>query len=107
MPEAPGRVHHVAIVVRSIDEALAFHRDRLGLALESVVDIPTDGVRIAFLGVAETLLRLEIDGIELIDTSPRAGADGPVAFLHPRSCHGVLVELIEARAGPAWTSLNY
>jgi hypothetical protein len=30
-----------------------------------------------------------------------------VAFLHPRSCHGVLVELIEAPGGPAWTSLGY
>jgi methylmalonyl-CoA/ethylmalonyl-CoA epimerase len=57
--------------------------------------------------LAETLLRLEIDGIELIDTAPRKGAEGPVAFLHPRSCHGVLVELIEARGGPAWAALGY
>jgi methylmalonyl-CoA epimerase len=57
--------------------------------------------------LAETLLRLEVDGIELIDTAPRKGAEGPVAFLHPRSCHGVLVELIEAPGGPAWSSLGY
>ena len=57
--------------------------------------------------LAETLLRLEMDGIELIDTAPRKGAEGPVAFLHPRSCHGVLVELIEAPGGPAWASLGY
>ena len=57
--------------------------------------------------LAETLLRLEIDGIELIDTWPRKGAEGPVAFLHPRSCHGVLVELIEAPGGPAWAALGY
>ena len=57
--------------------------------------------------IAETLLRLEIEGIELIDTSPRKGAEGPVAFLHPRSCHGVLVELIEAPGGPSWKSLGY
>ena len=57
--------------------------------------------------LAETLLRLEIDGVELIDTAPRKGAEGPVAFLHPRSCHGVLVELIEAPGGPAWSSLGY
>jgi methylmalonyl-CoA/ethylmalonyl-CoA epimerase len=57
--------------------------------------------------LAETLLRLEVDGIELIDTAPRKGAEGPVAFLHPRSCHGVLVELIEAPGGPAWASLGY
>ena len=52
--------------------------------------------------LAETLTRLAIDGVELIDTAPRKGAEGPVAFLHPRSCHGVLVELIEAPGGPSW-----
>jgi methylmalonyl-CoA/ethylmalonyl-CoA epimerase len=55
--------------------------------------------------VSATLTRLAVDGVELIDTAPRAGAEGPVAFLHPRSCHGVLVELIEASGGPAWASL--
>jgi len=55
--------------------------------------------------VSAALTRLGLDGIELIDTTPRPGAEGPVAFLHPRSCHGVLVELIEAPGGPAWTSL--
>jgi methylmalonyl-CoA/ethylmalonyl-CoA epimerase len=57
--------------------------------------------------LSETLLRLEVDGIELIDSAPRKGAEGPVAFLHPRSCHGVLVELIEAPGGPSWASLGY
>ena len=57
--------------------------------------------------LAESLLRLEIDGIQLIDTAPRKGAEGPVAFLHPKSCHGVLVELIEAPGGPAWSALGY
>ena len=57
--------------------------------------------------LAETLIRLEVDGIELIDSAPRKGGEGPVAFLHPRSCHGVLVELIEAQGGPAWTTLGY
>jgi methylmalonyl-CoA/ethylmalonyl-CoA epimerase len=57
--------------------------------------------------IAETLIRLEVDGIELIDSAPRKGGEGPVAFLHPRSCHGVLVELIEAPGGPAWGALGY
>ena len=48
-----------------------------------------------------------LDGVELIDSAPRKGAEGPVAFLHPRSCHGVLVELIEAPGGPAWRALGY
>ena len=57
--------------------------------------------------LAETLIRLELDGLELIDSAPRRGAEGPVAFIHPRSCHGVLVELIEAPGGPAWRSLGF
>ena len=140
-----GKVHHVALIVASIDGALGFWRDTLELELETVMDIPTDRVRIAFLGVgesrielleptddttgvarflaskgegfhhvcfevpdlAETLRGLAAAGIELIDTVPRRGAEGPVAFLHPRSGHGVLVELIEAPGGPSWSSLGF
>ena len=141
----PGRIHHVAVVVKSLEAALPVYRDLLGLHLESITDIASDHVRIAFLGVGESkvelveptddttgvarflankgegfhhvcfevanlaaeLTRLGIAGVELIDTAPRRGAEGPVAFLHPRSCHGVLVELIEAPGGPAWTSLGF
>jgi methylmalonyl-CoA/ethylmalonyl-CoA epimerase len=55
--------------------------------------------------IAAALTRLAIEGIELIDSAPRPGAEGPVAFLHPRSCHGVLVELIEKQGGPSWETL--
>jgi methylmalonyl-CoA/ethylmalonyl-CoA epimerase len=42
------------------------------------------------------LTRLADQGIELIDTTPRPGARGHrVAFLHPRSTGGILVELVE------------
>jgi methylmalonyl-CoA/ethylmalonyl-CoA epimerase len=37
-------------------------------------------------------------GIELIDNEPRRGHGGWVAFVHPRSAHGVLVELLERDA---------
>jgi methylmalonyl-CoA epimerase len=44
-----------------------------------------------------TLARLRDDGVELIDHEPRTGARGHrVAFLHPRSTGGILVELVEA-----------
>jgi methylmalonyl-CoA/ethylmalonyl-CoA epimerase len=46
-------------------------------------------------------------GLVLIDSAPRKGGEGPVAFVHPKSCHGVLVELIEAEGGPAWAKLGY
>nr|ADI17978.1 lactoylglutathione lyase and related lyases [uncultured Chloroflexi bacterium HF0200_09I09] len=41
------------------------------------------------------LARLKGLGIELIDDTPRDGLAGKIAFLHPRSMHGVLVELAE------------
>jgi methylmalonyl-CoA epimerase len=57
--------------------------------------------------VDATLAELAQDGVELIDQEARRGAEGPVAFLHPRSCNGVLVEFIEAPDGPAWERLGY
>ncbi len=56
--------------------------------------------------IAAALERLASQGVQLIDAAPRRGAEGPVAFLHPSSCHGVLVELIEAPGGPAWAALS-
>lgn len=56
--------------------------------------------------IAAALDRLADQGVELIDRVPRAGADGPVAFIHPRSAHGVLVELVEAAGGPAWATVG-
>ena len=38
-------------------------------------------------------------GIELIDEKPRAGLAGMICFLHPKSNHGVLVELATPVAG--------
>jgi methylmalonyl-CoA/ethylmalonyl-CoA epimerase len=145
-PLAPGlgKIHHVALVVRSIPEALRLWRDALGLQVEAIRDLAHDGVRIAFLTVgdskvelvepldpstgvarflaakgeglhhvcfevpvlAEALRRLDMEGFELIDHAGRPGAEGPVAFIHPRSCHGVLVELIETPGGPDWARLG-
>ena len=46
--------------------------------------------------LAEALGKLENDGIHLIDREPRVGAGNErVAFLHPSSTAGVLIELIE------------
>ena len=42
-----------------------------------------------------TLGALAARGVELIDREPRSGAEGDVAFLHPRASGGVLVELID------------
>ena len=38
---------------------------------------------------------LKDNGFDLIDTIPREGLSGNVAFIHPRSVFGVLTELVE------------
>ena len=53
-----GKVHHVALIVASIEDALGLWRDTLGLELETVMDIPDDHVRIAFLAVGESKIEL-------------------------------------------------
>ncbi|HEX3641010.1 MAG TPA: VOC family protein, partial [Ktedonobacteraceae bacterium] len=45
----PRRIDHVAIIVRNIDQALAFYRDILGILPGEIRDVPTEQVRIAFL----------------------------------------------------------
>jgi methylmalonyl-CoA/ethylmalonyl-CoA epimerase len=44
--------------------------------------------------ILEELKRLQQSGFQLVDETPRLGADGYlVAFLHPKSTNGVLIEL--------------
>jgi methylmalonyl-CoA epimerase len=57
--------------------------------------------------IQASLDKLAAMGLALIDTVARKGGEGPVAFVHPKSCNGVLVELIEAPGGPAWARLGY
>ncbi len=45
----PRRIDHVAIIVRNIEQALAFYQDILGITPREIKEIPTEQVRIAFL----------------------------------------------------------
>jgi len=48
--------------------------------------------------IGTVLARLKAKGVRLIDDAPRPGAHGSlVAFIHPASTHGVLVELKESK----------
>lgn len=47
-------------------------------------------------GLENALAETEQAGIQLIDKTPRCGAEGlDIAFLHPKSTYGVLVEFCE------------
>lgn len=130
---APARgttVAHLGLAVRSLDSALPFFRDVLGLPEEAIDD--HDGARIRGLAAGNALIELlepdrpdspiarfiekrgpgihhlclavdDLDdmlakcrraGVTLVDEVPRLGAEGKrIAFLHPKSTGGVLVEL--------------
>ncbi len=133
-----GPAHHIGIAVKILEDALDGYR-ALGLKSESVEEVGSQGVRVAFLlagGVRIELLesirpdsviarfieregeglhhlafatediraemtRLRRAGFELVDSEPRLGARGRlVAFVHPRSSHGVLLELVEEPEEP-------
>ena len=46
--------------------------------------------------LAGQLQALKVANVGLIDEEPRIGAGGaPIAFIHPKSAHGVLIEMCE------------
>lgn len=132
------RIDHLGIAVRSIDQALGFYRDALGLTVDHIETIEEQKVKAAMLPVGESRLELMeptdpagaigkfletrgeglqhvaigVDDLEaalaqarergarLIDEKPRVGAGGAlVAFIHPKSSFGVLIELVQRGKG--------
>jgi len=130
------KLDHIGIAVNSLQEALPFYRDRLGMNLIKTEVVEAQGVRVAFLSLGseiieliegtdeqspirkfiakrgegihhlcfqvlnlkESIKELKDKGVRLIDEIPRQGADGArVAFLHPASSHGLLIELKEKK----------
>src|SRR5262249_37084933 len=131
-------IQHLGVAVESIDDALAFWRDALGLELKEIEVVEDQGVRIAMLPIGESrielleatgqetpvgkfiakrgagihhlcvevadisakLADLKAHGVRLIDEQPRSGAGGVlVAFIHPSSTGGVLIELTQKDSG--------
>ena len=73
------------------DSAIATFLERRGEGLHHVA-FQVDDVR-------EAIASAEIAGFRLVDREPRRGARGRlVAFVHPKSVHGVLVELVQPPA---------
>jgi methylmalonyl-CoA/ethylmalonyl-CoA epimerase len=53
-------------------------------------------IAFAVKNLEEKLRLAEKEGVRLIDTTPRQGAEGlEIAFLHPKSTGGVLIEVCE------------
>ena len=86
LPLGEGQIELVMPVTE--DSAIAKFLDKRGPGFHHLC-FRVDDIR------AE-LARLEKKGIELVDKEPREGAHGTlVAFLHPKSTGGVLIELAQ------------
>jgi len=74
----------------SADSTIAKYIDKRGPGLHHITLRVDD--------IAAALAHLKARGARLVDEQPRPGAEGSqVAFIHPSSAHGVLVELKQAR----------
>ena len=132
MTDSRTRVAHIGIAVASIDAALGFYRDVLGLEPgdpetadgATIVRLPLGDVQVELLephdpdgpvakflakrgpgihhvcyrvpDLDRALERCRAAGYRLIDEVPRRGAGGRrIAFVHPKTTAGILVELTE------------
>ncbi len=128
------KIDHLGIATKSIDEALKFWQDSLGLENVHTEIVEEQKVRVAMLPIGEckielleptsedspiskflekrgggihhiaievedievSLAKMKENGAKLIDETPRIGAEGClIAFVHPQSTNGVLLELTQ------------
>lgn len=52
------KIDHIAIAVESIEEALPFYSETLGLELQSIEEVPSQGVRVAFFKIGASKIEL-------------------------------------------------
>jgi methylmalonyl-CoA/ethylmalonyl-CoA epimerase len=88
-----GGVHLQLVQSARTDSPIQRFIERRGAGLHHL------GIAVRDLDAALDHLRSE--GVELIDEQPRIGGGGHrIAFVHPRSTGGVLIELIEDTSAP-------
>ncbi|WP_096434743.1 methylmalonyl-CoA epimerase [Alteribacter populi] len=75
----PGGVDHIGIAVHSIEDALRFYADHLHLKVEAETEVPSEGVKVAFIPVGNTKL-------ELLEPLTR---DSPVAKFLEKKGEGI------------------
>jgi methylmalonyl-CoA/ethylmalonyl-CoA epimerase len=88
------KINHIGIAVKSIDNAIPFYRDNLGMALTGVEEVTEQKVRVAMLQVGESK-------IELLEPTSE---DSPIAnFIEKNGggIHHIAYEVIDIEAAIA------
>ncbi|MBC7236929.1 MAG: methylmalonyl-CoA epimerase [Chloroflexi bacterium] len=133
-------IDHIGIAVRDIQQAARLYTEGLGLRLDYIEEVPSQGVRVGSLAVGESTIELleplgaegpiadflekrgegihhicllvddiraamaalQAQGARLLQEKPARGAGGSlIAFVHPRSANGVLLELCQRSEPPS------
>ena len=91
------RIDHIAIAVRDIEAALRFYRDTLCIAPSLITDVPTEGVRIAFLPMGGP------DGskIELLQPLDPTNSIGRFIDKHGEGQHHICLQVADIDAALA------
>src|SRR5262252_7729834 len=58
MDQSPLAIHHVGVAVPSIDDAMHFYGDTLGLSLVDSLELPDRQLKVAFVKTANMLIEL-------------------------------------------------
>ena len=129
-----GRVDHIGIAVKDIEQAKKFYTEFLGMKALGEEDVQEQKVKVCFIpcgdseiellestspdgpiakhiekkgeGIQHIALRVDnieaaiadlmAKGVRMIDEKPRYGAGGAkIAFVHPKSTGGILLEISE------------
>ena len=132
-----SHIEHVGIAVTSLEEAIPFYENMLGIKCFAIEEVADQKVKTAFFqvgqtkielleatapesaiakfieknggrggiqhiafaiedGVANALAEVQEKGGRVVDEKPRKGAEGlNIAFLHPKTTCGALLELCE------------
>jgi methylmalonyl-CoA/ethylmalonyl-CoA epimerase len=73
------KINHIGIAVNSLDEAIPFYRDSLGMEFKGVEEVTEQRVKVAFLAIGESKIEL------LEPTSP----ESPVALFLGKNGQGI------------------
>ena len=52
------KINHLGVAVTSIEDALSFYRDTLGMTFSGIEEVPSQLVRVAFLCIGESKIEL-------------------------------------------------
>ena len=96
-----SHIEHIGIAVPSLDEAIPFYENILGFKCFAIEEVADQKVRTAFFKVGQTKIELleataEDSAIaKFIANNGGRGGIQHIAFLHPKTSAGTLVELCE------------